>query len=144
MAHVHANAQPSRADAEQTRSPYPSKQKATKFTGAGSILVMPYLNSTEARRRQHADAQKSQRDRMKAALGQMERIMRMGGAGNERTIGTKTNVLTRNLLGQAELLETTVEYIQHLQKQVKELRELGHSSHATLEMDIQRCAGCQD
>ncbi|CAI7576795.1 unnamed protein product [Penicillium viridicatum] len=101
-------------------------------------------NSTETRRRQHADAQKCQRDRMKAALSQIERIMRMGGMGNEGTSGTKTNVLTRNLLGQAELLETAVEYIQHLQKQVEELRELDHGGHATTDADIQRCAGCQN
>lgn len=54
------------------------------------------------------------------------------------------NVLTRNLLGQAELLETAVDYIQHLQKQVEELRELGHGGHATPDVDVQRCAGCQN
>ncbi|KAF4770613.1 hypothetical protein HAV15_013166 [Penicillium sp. str.  len=90
-------------------------------------------NSTENRRRQHADAQKCQRDRMKAALGQIERTMRIGGTGNEGMGGTK-----------AELLETAVEYIQHLQKQVEELRELGHGGHATPDGDVQRCAGCQN
>ncbi|KAJ5963289.1 uncharacterized protein N7479_003165 [Penicillium vulpinum] len=100
-------------------------------------------NSIETRRKQHADAQKCQRDRMKAALDQIERIMKMGGAGNVRTGGTKTNVLIRNLLSQADLLETVVEYIQHPQKQVKELRELGHGGHATPEVDVKRCARCQ-
>lgn len=33
---------------------------------------------------------------------------------------------------QAKLLETAVEYIQHLQGQVEELRESCHSGHATL------------
>ncbi|OQE08628.1 hypothetical protein PENVUL_c009G02365 [Penicillium vulpinum] len=89
-------------------------------------------NSIETRRKQHADAQKCQRDRMKAALDQIERIMKMGGAGNVRTGGTK-----------ADLLETVVEYIQHPQKQVKELRELGHGGHATPEVDVKRCARCQ-
>lgn len=49
-----------------------------------------------------------------------------------------------NLLGQAELLETAVEYIQYLQRQVEELRELGHGGHATTEVDVQVCARCQD
>ncbi|KAJ5589396.1 hypothetical protein N7537_012074 [Penicillium hordei] len=136
MAHVHANAQPTRADSGQTRSSYPlnrKRQLAEIRPKGGSLLIMTNPNSTETRRRQHADAQKCQRDRMKAALGQIEQIMRMGGAGNDGTSGTK-----------AELLETAVEYIQHLQKQVEELRELGHGGHATPDVDVQRCAGCQN
>ncbi|KAJ5801492.1 uncharacterized protein N7518_003560 [Penicillium psychrosexuale] len=132
MAHVHANAQPTGADAEQMRLPYLLNRKGqlVEIRPKGSLVIMTGPNATETRRRQHADAQKSQRDRMKVALGQIERIMRMGGAG---TKGTK-----------AELLETAVEYIQYLQKQVEELRELGYGGHATTEVDVQRCARCQD
>ncbi|KAJ5186520.1 hypothetical protein N7449_011284 [Penicillium cf. viridicatum] len=137
MAHVHTNTQPTRADAGQMRSSYPLNRKRQlveiRPKAGGSLLIMTNPNSTDTRRRQHADAQKCQRDRMKAALGQIERIMRMGGEGNDGTSGTK-----------AELLETAVEYIQHLQKQVEELRELGHGGHATLDVDVQRCAGCQN
>ncbi|KAL4892715.1 hypothetical protein BDV59DRAFT_179594 [Aspergillus ambiguus] len=46
-------------------------------------------NSVKSRKRQHADAQKCQRDRMKVALDQMARIMRMGGIGDEQTSGTR-------------------------------------------------------
>ena len=49
-----------------------------------------------------------------------------------------------NSLDQAELLEAAVEYIQYLQKQVEELRELGRGRHATTEVDVQRCARCQN
>ncbi|KAJ5420188.1 hypothetical protein N7465_002707 [Penicillium sp. CMV-2018d] len=128
MAHVYANAQPTRTEAGKMRTSYPLNRKRQLVEirpKGGSLLIMTNPNSTETRRRQQADAQKCQRDRMKAALGQIERIMRMGGMGNEGTSGTK-----------AELLETAVEYIQHLQKQVEELRELGHGSHATPDADI--------
>ncbi|KAJ5863261.1 hypothetical protein N7455_007329 [Penicillium solitum] len=136
MAHVHENAQPTRADMGKMRLSYPLNRKRQLVEirpKGGSLLIMTNPNSTENRRRQHADAQKCQRDRMKAALGQIERTMRIGGTGNEGMGGTK-----------AELLETAVEYIQHLQKQVEELRELGHGGHATPDGDVQRCAGCQN
>ncbi|KAJ9486607.1 hypothetical protein VN97_g6720 [Penicillium thymicola] len=136
MAHVHANVQPTRADAGQMKSSCSLNRKRQLVEirpKGGSLLIMTNPISTETRRRQHADAQKCQRDRMKAALGQIERIMRIGGTGNKEMSGTK-----------AELLETAVEYIQHLQKQVEELRELGHSDHATPDVDVQRCAGCQN
>ncbi|KAL2842195.1 hypothetical protein BJY01DRAFT_249238 [Aspergillus pseudoustus] len=68
----------------------------------------------EVRRQQHADAQKYQRDRMKAALDRMARLMEMGGVAGEGTGGTK-----------AQLLEAAVEYMQHLQGQVEELRAGG-------------------
>ena len=48
------------------------------------------------------------------------------------------------MLGQAEVLEAAVEYIQYLQKQVEELRELGRGGHATTEVDVQRSARYQN
>ncbi|KAL5336545.1 hypothetical protein BJX70DRAFT_400491 [Aspergillus crustosus] len=81
-----------------------------------SLVIVKPANPLEIRRQQHAQAQKQQRDRMKAALDRIAQIMEVGGV-NEGTSGTK-----------AELLETAVDYIQTLQGQIEELRG---SSHAT-------------
>ncbi|GFG26575.1 hypothetical protein IFM61606_06564 [Aspergillus udagawae] len=59
--------------------------------------------------------QKNQRDRLKAALEQMARVLHAGGvrSGPRGPSGTKLQV---------ELIETAVEYIQSLEKEVKTLR----------------------
>ncbi|KAL4873950.1 hypothetical protein BDV12DRAFT_191817 [Aspergillus spectabilis] len=87
-----------------------------KEMSTGSLVIVKPANPLDFRRQQHAQAQKQQRDRMKAALDRIAQIMEVGGV-NEGTSGTK-----------AELLETAVGYIQSLQGQIDELRG---SRHAT-------------
>ncbi|KAL2848787.1 hypothetical protein BJX68DRAFT_255806 [Aspergillus pseudodeflectus] len=124
MSHVLHNLQPTPTSSAH-RTPYPRihKRKFVEIRPKGAVVSVARENSTESRRRQHADAQKCQRDRMKAALDQIARIMEMGGVDEKGLSGTK-----------AMLLETAVEYIRYLQEQVEELRESSSSSssgHAT-------------
>ncbi|KAL5363252.1 hypothetical protein BJX96DRAFT_114512 [Aspergillus floccosus] len=107
---------------KQKRLPYTPDRlhSLVEIRPKGSLATMAISNSVKCRKRQHADAQKCQRDRMKVALDQIARVMKTGGVGDELTSVTK-----------AKLLETAVEYIQHLQDEVKELRESCHSRHAT-------------
>ncbi|KAE8344838.1 hypothetical protein BDV24DRAFT_160141 [Aspergillus arachidicola] len=117
MSHVLASGYPIPAGSKHTSVSYPRnrQQKLVEIRPkeAGSVDILAVPNSAKCRKRQHADAQKCQRDRMKVALDQMARIMKMGGVGDEGTNGTK-----------AKLLETAVEYIQYLQGQVEELRDV--------------------
>ncbi|KNG91177.1 hypothetical protein ANOM_000558 [Aspergillus nomiae NRRL 13137] len=139
MSHVLASGYASPTTSKHTSLSYPQsrQQKLVEIRpkGPGSANILAVSNSAKCRKRQHADAQKCQRDRMKVALDRMARIMRIGGVGDEGTSGTK-----------ARLLETAVEYIQRLQDQVEELRESCNSGHATLPISdsisghVEQCA----
>ncbi|KAL4782600.1 hypothetical protein BJX76DRAFT_358756 [Aspergillus varians] len=83
----------------------------------GSLVVVTAGSPTEFKRKQHAQAQKQQRDRLKAALDRIAQIMEDGGP-NAGTGGGATK---------AELVEAAVDYIQSLQGQLEELR----GRHAT-------------
>ncbi|KAL3480949.1 hypothetical protein BJX99DRAFT_253935 [Aspergillus californicus] len=83
---------------------------------AGSVVLVAPASPTEFKRKQHAQAQKQQRDRMKAALDRMVQVMEGGGV-NAGTGGTK-----------ADLIEAAVGYIRTLQGEVEELR----TRHATV------------
>ncbi|KJK65589.1 hypothetical protein P875_00010137 [Aspergillus parasiticus SU-1] len=100
MPHVLASGYPIPAGSKHTSLPCAQnrQQKLVKIrpkgmwllehmSGSAEVLAVP--NSAKCRKRQHADAQKCQRDRMKVALDQMARIMKMGGVGDEGTNGTK-------------------------------------------------------
>ncbi|KAL4874417.1 hypothetical protein BJY04DRAFT_225040 [Aspergillus karnatakaensis] len=120
----------SHSRSKQKRSPYDRSQERAlvEIRPKGAVVIMAGPNRVESRRQQHAQTQKCQRDRIKAALDEMARIMKMGGVKDEGTSGTK-----------AQLLETAVEYIQQLQEQVGELRGAsptgsGHAGHATQEV----------
>jgi hypothetical protein len=58
------------------------------FLEVGSVVIVAPASPTEFKRKQHAQAQKYQRDRMKAALDRMAQIMEVGGM-NAGTGGTK-------------------------------------------------------
>ncbi|KAL3456024.1 hypothetical protein BJX64DRAFT_297085 [Aspergillus heterothallicus] len=126
MSHVLHTLQPTPTGSAQHRMPYPriQKRRLIEIRPKGAILSVAREDSTESRRRQHADAQKSQRDRMKAALDQIARMMEVGGVDEKGLSGTK-----------AMLLETAVEYIRYLQEQVEELRESCNSGHATQKVE---------
>ncbi|KAH1492735.1 hypothetical protein KXV95_001405 [Aspergillus fumigatus] len=83
--------------------------------GEGVLITFPEGASgqVDSRRKRHAISQKNQRDRLKAALEQMARVLHAGGVGSgpRRSSGTRV-----------ELIETAVEYIQRLEKEVKTLR----------------------
>ncbi|KAE8165064.1 hypothetical protein BDV40DRAFT_297915 [Aspergillus tamarii] len=123
MSHMLSREYPIPAGSKHSSLPYPQnrQQKLVEIRPKGSVDILTVPNSAKCRKRQHADAQKCQRDRMNVALDQMARILKIGGVWDEGTSGTK-----------AKLLETAVEYIQHLQNQVEELRESCNSGHATL------------
>jgi hypothetical protein len=62
---------------------------------AGSAVFVAAGDPTEFKRKQHAQAQKNQRDRMKAALDRIAQIMEGGGvnAGTTTTTGaTKVSI----------------------------------------------------
>ncbi|KAH2125225.1 hypothetical protein KXW75_005654 [Aspergillus fumigatus] len=83
--------------------------------GEGVLITFPEGASgqVDSRRKRHAISQKNQRDRLKAALEQMARVLHAGGVGSgpRRSSGTRV-----------ELIETAVEYIRRLEKEVKTLR----------------------
>ncbi|KAL3454176.1 hypothetical protein BJX65DRAFT_262886 [Aspergillus insuetus] len=58
---------------------------------AGSVVLVAPGDPTEFKRKQHAQAQKNQRDRMKAALDRIAQIMEGGGV-NAGTSTTTTGV----------------------------------------------------
>ncbi|KAJ1716237.1 hypothetical protein NYO67_1521 [Aspergillus flavus] len=91
MSHVLASGYPISAGSKHTSVPYPRnrQQKLVEIRPKGSVDILAVPNSAKCRKRQHADAQKCQRDRMKVALHQMAQIMKMGGVGDEGTNGTK-------------------------------------------------------
>ncbi|CBF83967.1 predicted protein [Aspergillus nidulans FGSC A4] len=100
----------------------PSKkqnQKLTELRPKGPLVLVAPASSIEFKRKQHAQAQKLQRDRMKSALDRMARMLATGTGGvhaGTASCGTK-----------AELVEAAVEYIERLHGQLEELR----ASHAT-------------
>ncbi|KAL4922053.1 hypothetical protein BDW62DRAFT_197291 [Aspergillus aurantiobrunneus] len=90
-----------------------SRPKLTELRPKGA-LVIPPATPTDLKRKQHAQAQKQQRDRLKCALDRIAHMLEGGGV-QAGTGATK-----------AELVEAAVEYIQKLQGQVEELR--GHAT----------------
>ncbi|KAL4930280.1 uncharacterized protein BDV17DRAFT_289888 [Aspergillus undulatus] len=84
------------------------------------VLVAPE-SPMDSKRKQHAQAQKQNRDRMKAALDRIAAMLEGAGPGNGNgsvgTGGTK-----------AELVEAAVDYIQRLQGQIEQLRGAGHAT----------------
>ncbi|GFF52836.1 hypothetical protein IFM51744_07947 [Aspergillus udagawae] len=83
--------------------------------GEGVLITFPEGASgqVDSRRKRHAISQKNQRDRLKAALEQMAGVLHAGGVGSGPRGSSGTKV---------ELIETAVEYIQSLEKEVKALR----------------------
>ncbi|KAL4805407.1 hypothetical protein BDV18DRAFT_161061 [Aspergillus unguis] len=73
-------------------------------------LVRP-ASPTDSKRKAHAQAQKQNRDRMKAALDRIAQMLEAGGGVHAFGGGTK-----------AELVEAAIEYIEHLQGQLAHLR----------------------
>jgi hypothetical protein len=55
---------------------------------AGSVVLVAPGDPTEFKRKQHAQAQKNQRDRMKAALDRIAQIMEGGGVNTGTTAST--------------------------------------------------------
>ncbi|KAL3433235.1 hypothetical protein BDV09DRAFT_196965 [Aspergillus tetrazonus] len=100
----------------------PSKkqsQKLTELRPKGPLVLVAPASPIDFKRKQHAQAQKQQRDRMKSALDRMARMLATGTGGvhaGTASCGTK-----------AELVEAAVDYIERLQGQIEELR----ASHAT-------------
>ncbi|OJJ00761.1 hypothetical protein ASPVEDRAFT_40292 [Aspergillus versicolor CBS 583.65] len=84
----------------------------------GTVVVVASASPTEFKRKQHAQAQKQQRDRLKAALDRMAHVLE--GRVHAGTSGTK-----------AELVEAAVEYIQSLQGEIAQLRVALGARHAT-------------
>ncbi|KAL5045561.1 hypothetical protein BDW71DRAFT_208101 [Aspergillus fruticulosus] len=88
-------------------------QKLMELRPKGPLVLVAPVSPIEFKRKQHAQAQKQQRDRMKSALDRMAQMLATGTAGVHA--------------GTAELVEAAVEYIERLQGQIEELR----ASHAT-------------
>ncbi|KAL3461741.1 hypothetical protein BJX64DRAFT_289150 [Aspergillus heterothallicus] len=88
-----------------------TKGKLIDIRPKGSVVLVATVDPTEFKRKQHAQAQKNQRDRMKAALDRIAQIMEGGGVDAGTTGGTKV-----------ELLEAAIGYIQTLQGQIEEMR----------------------
>ncbi|KAL4884914.1 hypothetical protein BJY04DRAFT_214798 [Aspergillus karnatakaensis] len=90
-------------------------RKLTELRPKGTLTVVARLSHGDIKRKQHAQAQKTQRDRMKSALQAMEDLLEgaegAGGVQAGKGSGTK-----------AELVEAAVEYIRTLQGQLDELR----------------------
>ncbi|KAL4973520.1 hypothetical protein BDW66DRAFT_153706 [Aspergillus desertorum] len=94
-------------------------QKLMELRPKGPLVLVAPASPIEFKRRQHAQAQKQQRDRMKSALDRMAQMLATGAGGvhaETASCGTK-----------AELVEAAVEYIGRLQGQIEELK----ASHAT-------------
>ncbi|RHZ47224.1 uncharacterized protein CDV56_102768 [Aspergillus thermomutatus] len=102
--------------------------------GEGVLITFPEGASgqVDSRRKRHALSQKNQRDRLKAALEQMARVLHAGGVGSVFFMGllsAETRAAGSGMVAdgvestlQVELIETAVEYIQSLEKEVKTLR----------------------
>ncbi|KAE8164661.1 hypothetical protein BDV40DRAFT_298226 [Aspergillus tamarii] len=79
----------------------------------GGLLIKIPNSHSDLKRRKHAISQKNQRDRLKIAFDQMAHVLSASGVDNGRKRGLCTKV---------ELIETAVEYIQHLQTELSEHR----------------------
>ncbi|RLL98486.1 hypothetical protein CFD26_102970 [Aspergillus turcosus] len=97
--------------------------------GEGVLITFPEGGApqVDSRRKRHAISQKNQRDRLKAALEQMARVLHAGGLGSGSSAGSglrgPSGTKVRGLNSyRVELIETAVEYIQSLEKEVKMLR----------------------
>ncbi|RHZ48252.1 hypothetical protein CDV55_100710 [Aspergillus turcosus] len=89
--------------------------------GEGVLITFPEGGTAQvdSRRKRHAISQKNQRDRLKAALEQMARVLHAGGLGSGSSAGSGLRGPSGT---KVELIETAVEYIQSLEKEVKMLR----------------------
>ncbi|KAL4863173.1 hypothetical protein BDV12DRAFT_202324 [Aspergillus spectabilis] len=87
------------------------ERKLTERRPKNSQAIMGRVSPGDTKRKQHAQAQKTQRDRMKVALRRMAQMMDHGGVHAGKGSGTK-----------AELVEAAVEYIRTLQGQIEALR----------------------
>ncbi|KAL2865909.1 uncharacterized protein BJX67DRAFT_382295 [Aspergillus lucknowensis] len=96
-----------------------TKGKLVDIRPKGPLDLVAPASPTEFKRKQHAQAQKQQRDRLKAALDRIAQILERGGGGGVHagTGGTK-----------AELVEAAVEYIQTLQGQIEQMRGVRHAT----------------
>ncbi|KAJ0414738.1 hypothetical protein BJY00DRAFT_19276 [Aspergillus carlsbadensis] len=92
-----------------------AKGKLIDIRPKGSVILVATGDPTEFKRKQHAQAQKNQRDRMKAALDRIAQIMEGGGV-NAGTTAATTGAT------KVELLEAAIGYIQRLQGQIEEMR----------------------
>ncbi|KAL4767008.1 hypothetical protein BDW60DRAFT_220888 [Aspergillus nidulans var. acristatus] len=118
---------PSTTTAEEStskRSPFsiPSKkqnQKLIELRPKGPLVLVAPASPMDFKRKQHAQAQKQQRDRMKSALERMAQMLATGTGG--------VHAGTANCGTKVELVEAAVDYIERLQGQIEELR----ASHAT-------------
>ncbi|KAL4747027.1 hypothetical protein BDW72DRAFT_206844 [Aspergillus terricola var. indicus] len=89
-------------------------QKLTELRPKGPLVLVAPASPIDFKRKQHAQAQKQQRDRMKSALDRMAQMLATGTGGvNAGTIGCGTKV---------ELVEAAADYIERLQGQIEELR----------------------
>ncbi|KAB8223827.1 hypothetical protein BDV33DRAFT_166541 [Aspergillus novoparasiticus] len=79
----------------------------------GGVLIKIPNSHSDFKRRKHAISQKNQRDRLKIAFDQMARVLSTSGIDRGRKRGLCTKV---------DLIETAVEYIQHLQAELSEHR----------------------
>ncbi|KAB8255833.1 hypothetical protein BDV32DRAFT_153863 [Aspergillus pseudonomiae] len=79
----------------------------------GRFLIKIPNSHSDFKRRKHALSQKNQRDRLKIAFDQMAHVLSASGVDGGRKRGLCTKV---------ELIETAVEYIQHLQTKLSEHR----------------------
>ncbi|KAF7117626.1 hypothetical protein CNMCM5793_006718 [Aspergillus hiratsukae] len=101
--------------------------------GEGVLITFPEgaAAQVDSRRKRHAISQKNQRDRLKAALELMARVLHAGGvasgsgsgSGPRGPSGTKVRATALDSWHlRVELIESAVEYIQSLEKEVKMLR----------------------
>ncbi|BCS23036.1 uncharacterized protein APUU_31261A [Aspergillus puulaauensis] len=87
-----------------------TRERLIELRPKGTVVVVASDSPTEFKRKQHAQAQKQQRDRLKTALDRIARIMEGRGV-QAGTGGSK-----------AELVEAAVKYIQSLQGEIEQLR----------------------
>ncbi|KAF7588337.1 hypothetical protein BBP40_005865 [Aspergillus hancockii] len=101
----------------QHAAPNPPQKYIELRSKQGGLLIKfshdPHA-PTDFKRRKHALSQKNQRDRLKVAFDQMAQVLHTSGVSSGRKGGLCTKV---------ELLETAVEYIQHLQNEIRAHRD---------------------
>ncbi|KAL4942390.1 hypothetical protein BDV06DRAFT_222244 [Aspergillus oleicola] len=97
-----------------------TKEKLVELRPKGSVVLVAPGSPMQFKRKQHAQAQKQQRDRMRAALDRIAATLE--GAGDRVNVNAGTGGT------KAELVEAAVEYIQSLQGQIEQLRGAGHAT----------------
>ncbi|CEN61750.1 hypothetical protein ASPCAL08398 [Aspergillus calidoustus] len=95
--------------ASQNFSPSPSDTKKLIEIRPKGILLHSHTSPLDHKRKRHAQTQKHQRDRMKAALEVLANTLEAQGVG---ATGTR-----------AEVVELAVEYILELQRELEGLRD---------------------